>query len=58
MEINEALREENRRLRKLRLLVANVLVQDGFLTSLRSDQVVNAARRYGEPVELLEAWPQ
>ncbi|MBC7779303.1 MAG: hypothetical protein H7125_04290 [Proteobacteria bacterium] len=35
----------------------NVLVQDGFLTSLRNDRVIEAARRYGDPVDLLEGWP-
>ena len=33
-----------------------VLIQDGFLTALRDPQVVEAARRYGDPVDLLEGW--
>jgi hypothetical protein len=35
----------------------NVLVQDGLLTALRQPQVIEAARRFGEPVDLLEGWP-
>jgi hypothetical protein len=35
----------------------NLLVQDGLLTALRSPQVIEAARRYGDPVDLLEGWP-
>jgi hypothetical protein len=35
----------------------NVLVQDGLLTALRQPQVIEAARRFGDPVDLLEGWP-
>ena len=35
----------------------NLLVQDGLLTALRSPQVIEAARRFGDPVDLLEGWP-
>jgi hypothetical protein len=35
-----------------------VLIEEGFLTSLRSDQVRSMAKQYGEPVDLLEAWPE
>ncbi|MBM3485059.1 MAG: hypothetical protein FJX67_00270 [Alphaproteobacteria bacterium] len=35
----------------------NVLIRDGFLTALRTERVIKAARQYGEPIELLEAWP-
>jgi hypothetical protein len=33
------------------------LITGGFLESLRDDSVVEMARRYGDPVDLLEAWP-
>lgn len=33
------------------------LIDRGFLTSLRADPVVEHARRYGDPVDLLENWP-
>lgn len=33
-----------------------VLIDNGFLTSLRDPQVVAAASRYGDPVELLESF--
>ncbi len=33
------------------------LVQDGFLCALRDAEVVAAAQRYGDPVDLLERWP-
>ena len=32
------------------------MIDNGFLTALRSPQVVEAARRYGDPVELLESF--
>lgn len=34
------------------------LITDGFLESLRDPSVVEMARRYGDPVDLLEAWPE
>jgi hypothetical protein len=34
------------------------LVTDGFLESLRDESVVQAAARYGDPVDLLEGWPE
>jgi hypothetical protein len=34
------------------------LIDNGFLTTLRDEQVVAAARRYGDPVELLESFAQ
>jgi hypothetical protein len=33
------------------------LIEDGFLCSLRDSQVVEMASRFGDPVDLLEAWP-
>ena len=36
----------------------NSLIEDGFLMALRDPDVVAAASKYGEPVELLEAWPE
>ena len=33
------------------------LIEDGFLCSLRDPQVVAMASRFGDPVDLLEAWP-
>jgi hypothetical protein len=36
---------------------SNVLIQDGFLTALRSPAAVAMAARYGDPVDLLENWP-
>ncbi len=33
------------------------LITDGFLESLRDDSVREMASRYGDPVDLLEAWP-
>ena len=33
------------------------LIEDGFLCSLRDPQVVEMASRFGDPVDLLEAWP-
>jgi hypothetical protein len=33
------------------------LITDGFLESLRDESVVEMAKRYGDPVDLLEAWP-
>jgi hypothetical protein len=33
------------------------LITDGFLESLRDPSVVEMASRYGDPVDLLEAWP-
>jgi hypothetical protein len=35
----------------------NVLIDKGFLTSLRSPRVVEMAKHYGNHVDLLEAWP-
>jgi hypothetical protein len=34
------------------------LVTDGFLDALRDPEVVAAASRYGDPVDLLEGWPE
>jgi hypothetical protein len=34
------------------------LVTDGFLEALRDESVVTAASRYGDPVDLLEGWPE
>jgi hypothetical protein len=34
------------------------LLTDGFLASLRDPDVVATAARYGDPVELLESWPE
>ena len=34
------------------------LVTDGFLEALRDPSVVKAAERYGDPVDLLEGWPE
>jgi hypothetical protein len=34
-----------------------VVIEDGFLMALRDPAVVEAARRYGDPVELLESFP-
>ncbi len=36
----------------------NRLVTGGFLEALRDKDVVDMAARYGEPVELLENWPE
>ena len=33
------------------------LVTDGFLEALRDESVVTMAARYGDPVDLLESWP-
>lgn len=33
------------------------LIEEGFLCALHDPQVVEMARRYGDPVDLLEAWP-
>jgi hypothetical protein len=35
---------------------AATLIDKGFLEALRAPQVVEHAARYGDPVELLEAW--
>jgi hypothetical protein len=35
----------------------NPLIEDGFLTALRDPTVIAAAERYGDPVDLLERWP-
>jgi len=35
----------------------NVLIDKGFLTSLRSPRVVEMAKHYGNHVDLLESWP-
>ncbi|HEX9592496.1 MAG TPA: hypothetical protein VGB12_03985, partial [bacterium] len=34
------------------------LIENGFLMSLRDEEVVAAAARYGDPVELLESFDQ
>jgi hypothetical protein len=34
------------------------LVTDGFLEALRDPSVVTMAERYGDPVDLLEGWPE
>jgi hypothetical protein len=34
------------------------LVTDGFLEALRDDSVVQYAAKYGDPVDLLEGWPE
>jgi hypothetical protein len=33
------------------------LVTEGFLEALRDSEVVAMASRYGDPVDLLESWP-
>ncbi|MCS6930798.1 MAG: hypothetical protein NZM27_01145 [Acetobacteraceae bacterium] len=33
------------------------LIEDGFLCALRDPSVVEMAKRFGDPVDLLEAWP-
>lgn len=33
------------------------LIEDGFLCALRDPAVVEMAKRFGDPVDLLEAWP-
>jgi hypothetical protein len=33
------------------------LVSEGFLEALRDPAVVEMAARYGDPVDLLESWP-
>ena len=33
------------------------LVEDGFLCALRDEGVVQAASRFGDPMDLLERWP-
>ena len=35
----------------------NTLVEDGFLCALRDPAVVEAASKYGDPIDLLERWP-
>jgi hypothetical protein len=35
----------------------NVLIDKGFLTSLRNPRVVETAKHYGTHVDLLESWP-
>jgi hypothetical protein len=34
-----------------------VLIEDGFLVALRDPDVIAAASRFGDPVDLLEGWP-
>ena len=34
----------------------NTLIDRGFLTALREPQVIEAAKKYGDPVDLLEGW--
>ena len=34
-----------------------VVIDEGFLKALRDPAVVEAARRYGDPVDLLENFP-
>ena len=36
----------------------NKLITDGFLEALRDADVVALAERYGDPVDLLENWPE
>ena len=33
------------------------IIDKGFLVALRDPAVVEMAKRYGDPVELLESWP-
>jgi len=33
------------------------LIDKGFLTALKAPSVVEMASRYGDPVDLLENWP-
>ena len=35
----------------------NLLIDEGFLLSLRDPEVVETARRFGDPIELLEQFP-
>ena len=35
----------------------STLVDAGFLTALKAGHIVEAANRYGDPVDLLEGWP-
>ena len=35
----------------------SMLIEDGFLLALRDPQVIAAASRFGDPVDLLEGWP-
>ena len=35
----------------------SMLIEDGFLLALRDPQVIATASRFGEPVDLLEGWP-
>jgi hypothetical protein len=35
----------------------NLLIDDGFLLSLRDPEVIETARRFGDPIELLEQFP-
>jgi hypothetical protein len=34
------------------------LVTEGFLEALRDEPVVKLAEKYGDPVDLLEGWPE
>ncbi|MFK7966506.1 MAG: hypothetical protein AB8C46_21280 [Burkholderiaceae bacterium] len=36
---------------------SNTVIEDGFLSALRDPAVVEAAKRYGDPIDLLERWP-
>ena len=35
----------------------NVLIDEGFLMSLRDPEVIECASRFGDPIELLEEFP-
>jgi hypothetical protein len=35
----------------------SVIVDEGFLLSLRDPKVIEAAAQYGDPVDLLEGYP-
>ena len=35
----------------------SMVIEDGFLLALRDPQVIAAASRFGDPVDLLEGWP-
>jgi hypothetical protein len=37
---------------------SNKLITNGFLEALRDPDVVSLAARYGDPVDLLESWPE
>jgi hypothetical protein len=33
------------------------VIEDGYLQALRDPAVIEAARRYGDPIDLLETFP-